>query len=112
MVGLLNAPKGTKLQKRLEVEGRMLKDFNGNNTDFSMNFIPQMDLKILLDGYQKILNKIYSPKYYYDRVIRFLKDFEPKKKKVFHFNPNYILALFKSMFKLGKEEAGHKPPAK
>jgi hypothetical protein len=60
-----------------------------------------MDLTILLDGYQKILNKIYSPKYYYERVIRFLKDFEPKKKKVFHFNPNYIFALFKSMFKLG-----------
>jgi len=101
MVGLLNAPKGTKLQKRLEGEGRMLKDFNGNNTDFSMNFIPRMDLTILLNGYQKILNKIYSPKYYYERVIRFLKDFEPKKKKVFHFNPNYIFALFKSMFKLG-----------
>ena len=101
MVGLLNAPKGTKLQKRLENEGRMLKDFNGNNTDFSMNFIPRMDLTILLDGYQKILNKIYSPKYYYERVIKFLKDFEPKKKKVFHLNPNYLLALFKSIVKLG-----------
>jgi radical SAM superfamily enzyme YgiQ (UPF0313 family) len=101
MVGLLNAPKGTKLQKRLEDEGRMLKDFNGNNTDFSINFIPKMDSKVLLDGYKKILNKIYSPKYYYERVMRFMKEFEPKKKKVFHLNPNYILALFRSMFKLG-----------
>jgi radical SAM superfamily enzyme YgiQ (UPF0313 family) len=101
MVGLLNAPKGTKLQKRLENEGRMLKDFTGNNTDFSINFIPRMDTKALLDGYQKILDKIYSPKYYYERVMRFLKDFEPKKKKVFHLNPNYILALFRSIFKLG-----------
>ncbi len=101
MVGLLNAPKGTKLQKRLENEGRMLKDFNGNNTDFSTNFIPRMDLKILLDGYQKILNKIYSPKYYYERVMRFMKEFELKKKKAFHVNPNYILALFRSIIKLG-----------
>jgi radical SAM superfamily enzyme YgiQ (UPF0313 family) len=101
MVGLLNAPRGTKLQKRLENEGRMLKDFTGNNTDFSINFIPRMDSKTLLDGYQKILNKIYSPKYYYERVRMFLKDFEPKKKKVFHLNPNYILALFRSIFKLG-----------
>jgi radical SAM superfamily enzyme YgiQ (UPF0313 family) len=101
MVGLLNAPKGTKLQKRLENEGRMLKDFTGNNTDFSINFIPRMDTKALLDGYQKILDKIYSPKYYYERVMRFLKDFEPKKKKVFHLNPNYILALFRSILKLG-----------
>ena len=101
MVGLLNAPRGTKLQKRLENEGRMLKDFTGNNTDFSINFIPRMDSKTLLDGYQKILNKIYSHKYYYERVMRFMKGFEPKKKKVFHLNPNYILALFRSIFKLG-----------
>jgi radical SAM superfamily enzyme YgiQ (UPF0313 family) len=101
MVGLLNAPKGTKLEKRLEAEGRMLNNFNGNNTDFSINFIPRMDPKVLLDGYQKILNKIYSPKYFYERVMRFLKDYEPKTKKVFHFNPNYVLALFRSIFRLG-----------
>ncbi len=101
MVGLLNAPKGTKLQKRLLKEGRLLNDFTGNNTDFSINFIPRMNHKVLIDGYKKMLNTIYSPKYYYERVMRFMKDFEPKKKKVFHLNPNYILALFKSMFKLG-----------
>ena len=101
MVGLLNAPKGTKLQKRLEDEGRMLENFTGSNTDFSINFIPKMDLNALLEGYQKILDKIYSPKYYYERVMRFLKEFDPKKKKIFHVNPNYILALFKSIIKLG-----------
>ena len=100
MVGLLNAPKGTKLEKRLENEGRLLKDFTGNNTDFSINFIPQMSHKTLLDGYKKILDKIYSPQYYYERVTRFLKDFKPKK-KVFHLNMSYILALFKSMYRLG-----------
>jgi radical SAM superfamily enzyme YgiQ (UPF0313 family) len=101
MVGLLNAPRGTKLHKRLENEGRILNDFTGSNTDFSMNFIPKMDPKTLLEGYKKILDKIYSPKYYYQRVTLFIKDFEPRKKKVFQLNPNYILALFKSMFKLG-----------
>ena len=101
MVGLLNAPKGTKLEKRLQNEGRVLKDFTGNNTDFSINFVPKMGSKALLDGYKKILNKIYSPKYYYERVMRFMSEFEPKKKKVFHLNPNYILALFRSIFKLG-----------
>jgi radical SAM superfamily enzyme YgiQ (UPF0313 family) len=101
MVGLLNAPRGTKLQKRLLNEGRLLSDFTGNNTDFSMNFIPQMNPEVLMNGYKKILSTIYSPRYYYERVMRFMKDFEPKKKKVFHLNPNYVLALFKSMFKLG-----------
>ncbi|HSL90066.1 MAG TPA: DUF4070 domain-containing protein [Ignavibacteriaceae bacterium] len=101
MVGLLNAPRGTKLEKRLENEGRLLKDFTGNNTDFTINFIPKMDSEKLLDGYRSILKTIYSPKYFYERVMIFLKDFEPKKKKVFHLNPNYILALFRSIVKLG-----------
>lgn len=101
MVGLLNAPKGTKLEKRLIEEGRMLTDFTGNNTDFTINFIPKMDAEILSDGYKSVLKTIYSPKYFYERVMRFMKDFEPKKKKVFHLNPNYILALFRSIFKLG-----------
>lgn len=101
MVGLLNAPKGTKLQKRLLEEGRLLNDFTGNNTDFSINFIPHMDSEDLIYGYKKILNTIYSPKFFYDRVMRFLKNFEPKQKNVFHLNSNYIIALFRSIFKLG-----------
>jgi radical SAM superfamily enzyme YgiQ (UPF0313 family) len=101
MVGLLNAPKGTNLEKRLISEGRMLQDFTGNNTDFTINFIPKMDSKKLMDGYKSILKTIYSPKYFYERVMRFMKDFEPKKKKVFHLNPNYILALFRSILRLG-----------
>ncbi len=101
MVGLLNAPKGTKLEKRLMDEGRLLKDFTGNNTDFTINFIPRMDSEKLLDGYKSVVKTIYSPKYFYERVMTFMKDFEPKKKKVFHLNPNYILALFRSIIKLG-----------
>jgi len=100
MVGLLNAPRGTKLHKRLLSEGRLLSDFTGNNTDFSMNFVPQMNPDDLLDGYKAMLNTIYSPKYFYRRATRFLKDFKPRK-RIFHLNSNYIGALVKSMFKLG-----------
>ena len=101
MVGLLNAPKGTKLQKKLEIEGRMLKDFTGSNTDFSINFIPKMERGVLLEGYKKILNNIYSPKNFYERVMNFMREFDPKKRKVFHINVSYVKALFRSMFKLG-----------
>jgi len=101
MVGLLNAPRGTKLQQRLQREGRMLSDFTGNNTDFSINFKPRMDSEVLMDGYKRVLNTIYAPKNYYARVWRFLKDYKPAKKKVFQFNPKYIAALFKSIVKLG-----------
>jgi len=101
MVGLLNAPKGTRLHKRMQEEGRLLNDFTGNNTDFSINFLPKMNSETLMEGYKKILNTIYSPKYYYERVLSFLKDFDPKKKKVFHINFSYVQALIKSIFKLG-----------
>ncbi len=101
MVGLLNAPKGTKLHKRMAKEGRMIHDFSGNNTDFSINFVPRMEIDALIEGYKSIVKTIYSPKYYYKRVMNFIKEFEPKTKKVFHFNPNYILALFRSIFRLG-----------
>lgn len=101
MVGLLNAPNGTKLQKRLLGQGRMVKDFEGDNTNLSMNFIPEMNSKTLIDGYKKIVNTIYSPKYYYARVMRFMKDYTPQQKHVSHYNSNYIMALFKTIFKLG-----------
>lgn len=101
MVGLLNAPKGTKLEERLISEGRLLSDFTGNNTDLSINFVPSMDYNKLISGYKLIIDTIYSPKYFYERTMFFLKKFNPPQKKVFHFNSNYFFALFKSMFQLG-----------
>lgn len=101
MVGMLNAPKDTRLYKRLIEEGRILKSFSGNNTDFSTNLIPRMNFDVLLNGYKKIVKTIYSPKAYYARVMSFLKQYNPKKKKIFHFNPNYIPALLRSIVRLG-----------
>jgi len=106
MVGLLNAPRGTKLYKRLAKEGRLLKDASGDNTDFSINFIPKMDYEILIKGYQKIISRIYSPKPYYERVRRFLREYKPFQKKAFRFQLRYLHfrylgAMFKSVLFLG-----------
>ncbi len=108
MVGLLNAPRGTKLHKKMLDEGRMLANFTGSNTDFSINFIPRMDCDALLNGYKRIVSTIYSPKKYHERIMQFLQTFDPKQKKVFHFNPNYVQALLRSMFLLGIVSAGRK----
>ncbi len=88
MVGLLNAPRGTRLHHRLEKENRLLKDISGDNTDCSINFIPKMDYNTLINGYKKILSTIYSPGYYYERVRKFLKGYKPPKKRAsrFHFS--------------------------
>jgi len=101
MVGLLNALPRTQLYQRLEKEKRLLKDTSGDNTDFSINFIPKMNYDILISGYKKILNTVYSPKYYYKRVKTFLREYMPPQKKMFRFNMKYFCALFKSMFILG-----------
>jgi radical SAM superfamily enzyme YgiQ (UPF0313 family) len=76
MVGLLNAPNGTKLHNRLKNENRLLKNFSGDNTDFSMNFVPKMKYETLLAGYKNVLDTIYSPRHYYERVVTFLKEYK------------------------------------
>jgi len=101
MVGLLNAPRGTKLYKRLVKEGRLLKNASGDNTDFSINFIPKMDYEMLIRGYQNIINRIYSPKPYYERVRRFLREYKPLQKKGFRFDFSHLKAFSKSVLFLG-----------
>lgn len=111
MVGLLNAPLGTRLYQRLDKDNRIIKEFSGDNTNYSMNFIPKMNFETLVKGYNKILSKIYSPKYYYERVKKFLKEFKPPQKKHFNLkaiplNFSYAGALFKSIWYLGiKDDA-------
>jgi radical SAM superfamily enzyme YgiQ (UPF0313 family) len=53
MVGVLNAPPGTRLYHRLLEEGRILARFIGNNTDISTNIIPKMGFETLNRRLQK-----------------------------------------------------------
>ncbi len=101
MVGLLNAPRGTKLYKRLVTENRLLKTSTGDNTDFSMNFVPRMSYEKLITGYRQIIETIYSPKHYYTRVKLFMKDYRPMQQKVVQMRYSYWKAGLKSIFILG-----------
>jgi radical SAM superfamily enzyme YgiQ (UPF0313 family) len=100
MVGLLQAPLGTQLYERMQNEGRLSRTFSGDNVDGSTNIIPKMGLEPLQDGYRKILKHIYSPKFYYDRVITFLSEYQPLKVRT-QFEPRYLLALWRSIYQLG-----------
>lgn len=106
MVGLLNAPKKTRLYARLHKEGRILDDFDGDNTNFALNFTPIMKKEDLLEGYQKILDGIYSSKPYFERVKKFLIDFEPKVENQTKLTWQKIKALFRSIFILGMQDEG------
>ncbi len=100
MVGLLNAPTGSKLYQRLMKEGRIESRFTGDNTDYTMNFVPKMDRNILENGYQKIVKTIYSPKYFYERVVNFLARYHPKGiSEGYSFSD--IRAFLRTVFRLG-----------
>ena len=101
MVGLLNAPHGTKLYHRLQQEGRLVKSATGDNTDFSINFIPKMKVEALLSGYKTILKTIYSPKHYYARIKTFLQGYHPAPMRGRRLQLNYVMAGFKSAIRLG-----------
>jgi len=109
MVGLLNAPRGTRLYHRLKRENRLLEGFSGDNTDCSLNFIPRMNYETLINGYKHILSTIYSPKQYYERVRTFIKGYKPqKRKRVSQLHFYHIRAFIKSMWFLGIKEKGRR----
>ena len=100
MVGLLQAPLGTRLYERMKQEGRLVNEFSGDNVNGTTNIIPKMGLIPLGEGYRKILSQIYAPKMYYERVLTFLREYQPPNIRI-QFEPQYILALGRSIFQLG-----------
>jgi radical SAM superfamily enzyme YgiQ (UPF0313 family) len=99
MVGLLNAPRGTRLHERLQSEGRLLFDSFGDNTNFSMNFTPKMDSQLLIVGYKRVVNTVYSPRHYCRTVQTLLRNYKPSRKGIPAFRD--IIALLKSAWRLG-----------
>jgi radical SAM superfamily enzyme YgiQ (UPF0313 family) len=77
MVGLLQAPAGTRLHQRLARAGRLRGEMSGDNADHSTNIIPVMNLEKLRAGYERVLRHIYAPRPYYQRVRTFLREFRP-----------------------------------
>jgi len=101
MVGVLSAMPGTRLYQRLEREGRLLGEGSGSNTAIDLNFVPRMQSQALIGGYRTILDTIYLPKNYYQRVISLLREYRPLHLGKFHLQPGYVGALFKSILFLG-----------
>jgi hypothetical protein len=100
MVGLLQAPPGTQLYERLKREGRLQEEMTGDNVDGTTNIIPRMSLDALRDGYRRIMEHIYSPKHYYQRIRTFLREYKPPKIKP-PLDVQRFLAFFRSILRLG-----------
>ena len=100
MVGLLQAPPGTKLYERLKRENRIAGDMSGDNVDGSTNIIPRMGLDKLRSGYQFLMEQIYTPQQFYQRVKTFLREYQPPKIKS-PISWQEFLAFFRSIYHLG-----------
>lgn len=112
---MLNAPRGSRLYERLLQEGRLNKDITGDNTDFSTNIIPKMGYERLAEGYRKIIDGIYSPRSYYERVKMFLREYNPLEKRKRHFDFRslchqipYLGAPIKTMLVLGIKDSARR----
>jgi radical SAM superfamily enzyme YgiQ (UPF0313 family) len=62
MVGLLTALRGSHLYTRLEREGRLLDESTGNNVEIALNFVPELDRDVLIEGYRRVLSTLYGPR--------------------------------------------------
>ena len=98
---LLNAPKGTRLYNRLLQEGRLLGDISGDSTDLSINFMPRMGYRQLVEGYSYLVGNIYSPGHFYRRIITFLKNYRRPKTRSYPLRLCYVKAFFHGLWTLG-----------
>jgi radical SAM superfamily enzyme YgiQ (UPF0313 family) len=74
MIGTLIALPGTQLFRRLESEGRIIGETDGNNThSMEINFIPRMELDVLVSGYKRVIASIYKPRHYFDRCATLIR---------------------------------------
>lgn len=108
MIGLLNAPRGSRLYQRLKDENRLIDEHStGDYTDFITNIVPKMNSEVLMDGYKRVLNTIYSPGNYYQRIKTFLDEYKPKVKVGPSQSQWYLLfGVVASMWFLGIIEQG------
>jgi radical SAM superfamily enzyme YgiQ (UPF0313 family) len=101
MVGLLQAPIGTRLYKRMERDGRLTGSFSGDNVDGATNIVPkEMNIDVLQKGYRAVMKTLYAPKNYYERVRTFLKVYKAPKITI-PLNRDYVTAFFRSILHLG-----------
>jgi len=78
MLGLMYALPNTMLTKRLQREGRLFEEFSiftDNKTQIDqassgLNFITLRPRVDILKDFVEVLNYIYKPEHYYDRVVR------------------------------------------
>jgi hypothetical protein len=76
--------------------------------DASINFVPKMEYKNLIQGYSRLLNTIYSQKEYYDRLKVFLREYNVPEWTPTLINLEQLKAFVRLLWLLGVIERGKK----
>jgi Domain of unknown function (DUF4070) len=100
MVGILQAPAGTDLFKRLQREGRIRGEYCANNVADDTNVVTRMDRETLRTNYRALVRALYEPKTYYERVKNFLAEYKEPKEKA-PVTKDVLLAVVRCFFWLG-----------
>ena len=101
MAGLLTALKETDLWHRLKQEDRLLVESSGNNTDMSLNFVPEMPRDELLAEYRRVISTLYDPtlKNYFARCLTLLEHMPHTQHNVRSISKEDLLAFARSIQK-------------
>jgi radical SAM superfamily enzyme YgiQ (UPF0313 family) len=82
MVGPLQAMPNTQLWVRLEKEGRLKRDFEGDTFGFC-NFETKLPALTLARGYRKVLASLYAPSSYFARLRALISSMKGSRNRTF-----------------------------
>jgi radical SAM superfamily enzyme YgiQ (UPF0313 family) len=100
IISILLAPPGTRLYERLLSENRLTDTALCDGSDGSTNIIPLMDADVLRDGYREILETVYAPRNYYQRITAYLQKY-PAPEISAPVTTRAVLGLFSIILYLG-----------
>ena len=107
MVGLLQAVPRSRLYRRLAREGRLIGESFGDNTRAAFNFETKLDAELLVQGYRKLMQRLYEPTTYYQRIRAFLSHHRPRGPRP-AFSWRNVGALGRSLWVLGIAHRGRR----
>ncbi len=101
MAGLLTALKETDLWHRLKREDRLLVESSGNNTDMTLNFVPEMPREKLIREYRRVISVLYDPtlKNYFARCLKLLEHMPKTQHNVRSIRMTEVRAFIRSIQK-------------
>lgn len=100
LMSLLFAFPNTALYDRLKKENRLIDYEIGNCVHGAINFQPVMPYNTLIAGYKYVLQSLYSPEGFYDRLETFLNHYHAVPRR-FHLQLAQLITLIRAIYLLG-----------